>query len=373
MAIKHYQLCSTNEQLKPVAVQPGIAVDRFARKIVGILTGDSSALAATECQPVGLFDVAMMDAAHMEAARNHILLKYHVSPDARLSRGMEAEVYAYAPDTVLKLYVGTTSLTDLLILQDFYNSLDRQLVPYALPYIHTVTQEDHFLITIEQRLAGTRMSAVLPKLTADQLGAMMQRYLTAALAISHIPAPPAFERYKLFDPEHLSDRISGDWHQFLVRYLTHKLAQVTPHLSRDVPQFAEKVQRLRTILDQPYRDDYRLIHGDFFPGNLLINDEHQITALLDFGLLTMYGDYLFDIATGWVFFDMYDELKAQAREQYLAMLLDRLGKYVRGKLYRYVLIYSILSANTYSSNCADGHYYWCVANLSNTHYWNEIE
>jgi hypothetical protein len=309
----------------------------------------------------------------MEAARNRILQKYHVSPDARLSRGMEAEVYAYAPDAVLKLYAGTASLADLVILQDFYNSLDRQLVPYTLPRIYTVTQEDGFLLTIEQRLAGTRMSAVLPKLTADQLDAMMQRYLIAALAISHIPAPPIFERYRLFDPDHLSDHTSGDWHEFLARYLTHKLAQVTPHLNRDVPQFAVKVQSLRTILDQPYCDDYRLIHGDFFPGNLLLNDEYQITALLDFGLLTMYGDYLFDIATGWVFFDMYDELKAQARERYFALLLDRLGEHVRGKLYRYVLIYSILSANTYSSTCADGHYHWCVANLSNAHYWNAIE
>ncbi len=286
---------------------------------------------------------------------------------------MEAEVYAYGPDAVLKLYAGTANLADLHILKDFYDSLERQLVPYALPRIYTVAKEDRFLITIEQRLAGMRMSTVLPALTADQLGAIMQRYLTAALAVSHIQAPPAFDRYKLFDPDRLSHRTNGDWHQFLARYLAHKRAQVTPYLSRDVPQFAAKVQQLRTVLDQPYRGDERLIHGDFFPGNLLINDDYHIAALLDFGLLTMYGDYLFDIATGWVFFDMYDELKAKAHDRYLGMLLDRLGQNIRGKLYRYVLIYSILSANTYSSNCTDDHYHWCVANLSNQHYWNAIE
>jgi len=72
------------------------------------------------------------------------------------------------------------------------------------------------------------------------------------------------------------------------------------------------------------------------------------------------------------FFDMYDELKAQVRERYLAMLLGRLGQQMRGRLYRYVLIYSILSANTYSPQCCDGHYHWCVANLSNQHYWSAI-
>src|SRR4029079_9500723 len=35
------------------AVQPGIAADRFAREIVCFLKAVSSALAATECHPVG--------------------------------------------------------------------------------------------------------------------------------------------------------------------------------------------------------------------------------------------------------------------------------------------------------------------------------
>jgi Ser/Thr protein kinase RdoA (MazF antagonist) len=309
----------------------------------------------------------------MNAVRNRILQKYHISPEARLSSGMEAEVYAYGPEAVLKLYSGTASLADLLTLRDFYDSLDRQRLPYALPRIHTVAQEERFLVAIEQRLPGLPLSARLPALAADQLETMMQRYLTAALALSQLRPPPAWDRYKLFDPDHLSDRRSGDWHQFLARYLRHKLAQVTRYLSRDVPHFGLKVQRLLTILDQPYRGDHHLIHGDFCPANLLVDDDSQITALLDFGLLTMYGDHLFDLATGWVFFDMYDELKAQLRDRYLALLLDRLGKQARGKLYRYVLIYSILSANTYAANCADGHYHWCVANLSNLHYWNAIE
>jgi thiamine kinase-like enzyme len=201
----------------------------------------------------------------------------------------------------------------------------------------------------------------------------MQRYISAALAVSSIQTLRIGERYKLFDPDHLSERGDGDWHQFLIRFLQYKLAQVSPYLSRDVPQLAAKVEHLQTILDQPYRGEERLIHGDFCPSNLLVDDEHEITALLDFGLLTMVGDPLFGLATSWVFFDMYDELKAQVRERYLAMLLDRLGRQARSRLYCYVLIYSILSANTYSPQCSDGHYYWCIANLSNQDYWNAIE
>jgi hypothetical protein len=84
----------------------------------------------------------------MDEARGHILQKYQVAPEAWLSSGMEAEVYAYGPDAVLKLYAGTASLADLLTLQGFYDGLDRQHVPYALPHIHTVAEEHGFLITI---------------------------------------------------------------------------------------------------------------------------------------------------------------------------------------------------------------------------------
>src|SRR5262245_7580098 len=102
----------------------------------------------------------------MNSTRDYILQHYGIAPDARLSSGMEAEVYAYGSEAVLKLYPGTASLADLCTLRDFYAALDRQCVPYALPRIHTVTQEAGFLISIEQRLAGTPLSAFLPGLTA---------------------------------------------------------------------------------------------------------------------------------------------------------------------------------------------------------------
>ncbi len=308
----------------------------------------------------------------MDAEKKHILQKYQVSADAWLAKGMEADVYAYGTDAVLKLYAGTTSLTALTTLQHFYDSLERHLVPYALPCIYTVADEGRFLVTIEQRLYGTRMSDVLASLTPEQLDQTMQRYLAAARALSVVPAPASIDRYKLFDPERISHRTSGDWHQFLDRYLTRKVDQVMPYVARDVVRLGPKVQQLCAILAQPYVGDYRLIHGDFFPGNLLINDDDQITAVLDFGVLTMYGDYLFDIATGWVFFDMYDDLEANVRERYLSIILATLGEQVRGILYRYVLLYSLLSANTYSPTGMDGHYRWCIANLNNAEYWKHL-
>jgi hypothetical protein len=120
-------------------------------------------------------------------------------------------------DAVLKLYAGTASRADLLTLQAFYNALDRQRVPYALPSIHTVAEEADCLITIEQRLAGTQLSVLLPTLTKNQLDPAMQRRLSATFAVSLIQMPSDWDRSKLFDPGRLSERRDGDWRQFLAR------------------------------------------------------------------------------------------------------------------------------------------------------------
>ena len=309
----------------------------------------------------------------MSAPKQVILQRYGLSPNDLIRKGMEAEVYAIGTDAVLKLYIGTTNLAYLTNLQNFYASFNQSAISYSLPYIQTVASEADICISTERQLPGTPMSAILPMLTNKQMDSMMQAYLAAALELTNVQIPSDFDRYKLFDADGISRRTNGDWHQFLTRYLTQKLTQVTYYLNKDVLNFAVKVKQLYTILAQPYTGNYHLVHGDFFPGNILIDKMCHVTALLDFGLLTMYGDSLFDIATGWVFFDMYDELKVNIRDRYLSMTLETLGRRVRGNLYRYVLLYSVLSANTYSSKCTDGHYQWCVANLNNQEYWNNIE
>lgn len=71
-------------------------------------------------------------------ARTKIFEKYKVAPDAHIGGGMEAEVYDYGDDTVLKIYAGTATLDDLIILKDFYSSF--------FFYEHTVSPIRNFPI-----------------------------------------------------------------------------------------------------------------------------------------------------------------------------------------------------------------------------------
>jgi hypothetical protein len=48
------------------------------------------------------------------------------------------------------------------------------------------------------------------------------------------------------------------------------------------------------------------------------------------------------------------------------------GEETLGILHRYILLYSVLTANAYAYAGGDGHYYWCVGNLNNPEYWTEL-
>jgi Ser/Thr protein kinase RdoA (MazF antagonist) len=308
----------------------------------------------------------------MSMTRPEVLAKYRRTADDLVGQGMESAVYTYGLDSVLKIYDQTTSRAHLRLLQDFYDSLDRTAVSFALPSIRSVAVEGPYLVTIEKRLPGSPMADILPTLAPNQLDRWFESYVETVLELGRIPMADSTIHYKLFDPHQLSRRVDGDWHHFLQRYLALQLTSLSDYFARDVTAFHEKRKRMEMVLSPPYTGPYNLVHGDIFPGNILVSSTGRTEVLLDFGLFTMYGDPYFDLATSWVFFDMYDQLQANVRERLLTLLIARLGEQARPRLYRYVLLYSLLSANTYASDCTDGHYEWCVANLNTEDYWNDM-
>jgi len=311
--------------------------------------------------------------------KQEILAHYGVLPSQLFGHGMEAKVYTYGEESVLKLYdlsassTPSTTKDELLTLQNFYNQLDISSLPYAIPRIKQVDHHSSYLVVIEDRLWGRPFAEVIAECTDNkQLDEFFSTYIAAVDALSQIEMPADATQYKLFDPSQLNLRTDGDWHHFLLRYLEIQLSELDGYFARDVAQYGQKVQAMKRALSSPYAGPHRLIHGDFCLGNLLVDDAGSATALLDFGLFTMYGDPVFDLATAWVFFDMYDELGATVHERLLAHIVEQFGEGVRERLYRYVLLYSFIAANTYSPTCTDGHYEWSVANLNNTEYWTYL-
>lgn len=302
-----------------------------------------------------------------------ILDKYKITKSDFLGAGMEAEVYSYDKDKVLKLYNDRSDVNKQKTLKGFYSSIDSSSLSYDLPYIWDTFVENDILVTIEKRIEGSNLQDLLSEMDDNEQNKIMESYLQATIELKSVKLEPALEGFTLFNDHQISLPKLHCWYELIKEIMIGKLNELEPYFKKDVVNYEAKVNQLIEILSAGYEGEYSLIHGDFFPGNIMVTNSGRVTGVIDFGMMTMYGDNFFDIAIGWACFDMYDELQANLRERYLNIIISTLGEGVRNKLYFYVLIYSFISANFYSSNCADGHYQWCVENLNNKHYWEALK
>lgn len=305
-------------------------------------------------------------------AKSIILDKFGISKSNFLGSGMESEVYAYDDNKVVKLYNDMSDSNKQRILKGFYSKIDSSSLSYELPFIYDTFEENGILVTIEKRIEGNNLQSMLSKMNYIEQNNMMETYLNANIELKSVKIKPNLEGYILFNDQPISSLNINSWFDLLKEEIFRKQREVESYLKRDVVNYDAKVKQLVEILSLGYEGEYSLIHGDFYPGNVMINESGKVTGLIDFGLMTMYGDNLFDIAIGWVCFDMYNELNANIYERYLNIIISTLGEDVRKRLYFYVLIYSYISANFYSPNCEDGHYQWCVKNLNNKNYWEAL-
>lgn len=301
--------------------------------------------------------------------RGYILKKYNISEANFLGKGQEAEVYSYDHARVLKLYK-PTAYPKLEILKQFYESMNSNDANFELPKIHEIIKEKDAVLTIEKRIEGRNIQKNLSNYDEKELDSFFENYLSTILSIQRIKLENRFKGIKLLSDYEIS---SKDWNDFLKQSLLRKNMEVDRYLKRDVYDYEVKLNRLVDAFSVGYEGNYALVHGDYYPSNLLVNSDGQITGVIDFGLMTLYGDPLFDVALSWILFDLYDELGEIKLEKYLNKVVNKLGEEVRSTIHLYVLFYSIYSANFFSESCSDGHYQWSVRNLNNEKFWAALE
>lgn len=302
--------------------------------------------------------------------RSYILKKYNIRESDFLGKGQEAEVYSYNEDRVIKLY-RSSAFEKQKILKSFYESMSSKGINFELPKIYEIIEEEEAVITIEKRIEGRNIQKDLSKYDDEQLNTFFKHYLVTILNIKQIKIENKIDEYKLLKDYEMNRPV--DWNEFLRESLIRKNKEVEKYLKKDVKEYESKYNYFLNVLSKKYEGENHLIHGDFYPSNLLVREDGRISGVIDFGLMTMFGDYLFDVALSWILFDLYEEIGETKLKSYVNMIIEILGEEVKGKLYFYALFYSYYSANFFSKNCSDGHYKWSVRNLNNETYWAELK
>lgn len=309
-----------------------------------------------------------------DAERQSVLAEFKIAKKEPLAIGSEAEVYEYDKTTLLKLYADSSRIAHLETLRKLYNSIDAGKSGLNLPQIHKIVQYGNLIAVTETRLDGEPLDTFLHDLEGVKLAQAETLYLDAVWRLKDIEIKKTPETYLLFDEKRISDASAQSFESFYASFLENKIARVGQFFQTLYPRFPEKAAALVNSIRAGNRSPLSLVHGDFFPGNVLVNKNlEKISGVIDFGSFTLFGNHLLDIAGAFGFYKMYYPDRKLIRKKILPKFLHRLEANERPSFFQFLLAHAILTSDLYAPDPdprQDGHFQWAAEIVSEDEYWS---
>lgn len=259
-----------------------------------------------------------------------VLDRFRISPDALLGAGSESRVFALDDERVLRIQApgaGPEVTAQRQALSTLWADVD---LGFAVPLLLDAGEFAGRRYTVERRIPGEPLSTYLasgPDRAARRT--TLERYLTAAMDLQRLPVPVAgFAR--LIGPD--APRQYGSLADLLAAQLQRTVGPVRSRLEADLPDLAERWQRLFDDLSQ--RQGWpALVHGDYFPGNVLAAVQPDgtavITGVVDFSPHTIAADPMMDVAGAIAFLGLEPGADPADEEWLTELATARLGDQAR--------------------------------------------
>lgn len=296
----------------------------------------------------------------------NILKKLQVSNPLFLGKGGEGYVFSYKDGLAIKIYLNASQeyLSELLKLQKYL--LDANL-PFATPSIQEIGSLDEKYYTIEKLLKGISMEQKLPIVSSEDKYVMLKSYHEALKALNTIEFSDIPFGNILKTPMAVTD---PTWPGFLIKMIDQRVAIAKERLRKDVSNFDSKVKQFKEVIKTEFNIDKKyFVHGDYYVNQVLVNENNQISAMLDLGIHSMAGDRKQDIASICFF-----ELDKYPRE-YIKYLTDLAIKDYGEEILKYndiyKLYYSFYFSDIYKQN--PKHYWMFVKTLNNEELWKSVK
>ncbi len=210
-----------------------------------------------------------------------------------LGAGEDAWAFALSDTEAIRIFPHASQdfVSELVRL---YERLQGHSFSFQCPRIHEVRVHEGIVYTIEARLPGRPMGEFCRQVDGEARRRVLRNYLGALRELGEVEIGDR-------DFGGLSASAvwptAGTWKEFLRRGLETSWRQVGLQLSDGLPDLRRIVSRLEILIEERMDWDRKsLVHGDAYPGNVLVDDDGEVATILDFGRYSLVGDPRLDVA-----------------------------------------------------------------------------
>jgi aminoglycoside phosphotransferase (APT) family kinase protein len=284
-----------------------------------------------------------------------LLNTFGVTSGKPLGSGQESDVFAIDDRRVLRLYRRAPDQRHLAQLAIFYARLDRRDAPFMVPEIMEFGERDGIAYAVEMRVSGIDLAKALGRMEGEERFHAIRNYVDAAATVRYLKHPQA-----QFGEVIAASPVRRDtWAEFVVARAVQCLDEDRRLLIGVLERPERGIAALEAGLASRAAARPSLVHGDYFPENVMVADDGRVCGVIDFGALTLIGDADLDLAcavlnlTGMAGVTPEDRRVALKRAEALGLKTETLDLY--GLYYAFRFLGAVRES--------DGLLRWCVRTI----------
>jgi aminoglycoside phosphotransferase (APT) family kinase protein len=275
----------------------------------------------------------------------------------RIGHGGEATVYELTGGRALRVYHGKPHGADQIAA--FYRQISSGSPSFALPQILEQGVVEGVAYSVDRLIPGRALHDCMSRLDGPHRAGALTSYADAVEEIAALPCPDGPYGEFLRDDDSVQ---SDTWRGYLLARMARCLQESSGWLPRDVQRLDRITVEITARINALPPPRWALVHGDYFPGNVLVSDEGSVTGVIDFGPLTVVGDPTLDLASAVIFLEVVRGGYRPADTAFVrGRLLERHGAALADLIETYRAWYAI-RFSPYRDDDANL-YDWCVTSL----------
>ncbi|WP_421725257.1 phosphotransferase family protein [Bauldia sp.] len=236
-----------------------------------------------------------------------------------LGEGSESEVYALDDERVVRVPRSVPIAVEPLHRRKAFLDRIAGALPFRTPEIETIAEDG---VTIEKRLPGRPMTDALRTVHGEPRRRALRSYFEAAAAVSDLPWPDTSFGLLLAETPITAEQ----WTTFLAVTLDQRAEHHAAHLRATFGDLEGLLSKAHDLLRKvPGRPRKVLAHGDIFPGNIMLDADMNVSAILDFGAWTLVAEPHYDIAGAVMFAEVTTECVPEDGRYLRVLLAERCG------------------------------------------------